>query len=100
MISKEEVKKIAKLARLSLAKDEEESFQKELSSILDYFNLLKEVDTSKVEPTFHPTEKNLLQSGNVFREDISQKDSEEISKKLIESVPDKSENRIKVKTIL
>ena len=41
MISKEEVEHIAKLARLELAPVEIEKMQKDLSAILDYFNLLK-----------------------------------------------------------
>ena len=41
MISKDEVIKIAKLARLELTEKEIEKMQKDLSAILDYFNLLK-----------------------------------------------------------
>ena len=41
MISKEEVEHIAKLARLELSDKETEKMQKDLSAILDYFNLLK-----------------------------------------------------------
>ena len=41
MISKEEVEHIAKLARLELTGKEVEKMQKDLSAILDYFDLLK-----------------------------------------------------------
>ena len=47
MISKEEVVRIAKLARLELTETEIEKMQKDLSSILDYFNLLKEAKIEK-----------------------------------------------------
>ena len=40
MLSKEEVLKIAKLARLELTEQEVEKMQKDLSAVLDYFNLL------------------------------------------------------------
>jgi len=53
MISKEEVQHIAKLARLGLTEKEIKKFQKELSSILDYIEKLKEVDVSSIEPTSH-----------------------------------------------
>jgi aspartyl/glutamyl-tRNA(Asn/Gln) amidotransferase C subunit len=43
MISKEEVEHIAKLARLELTGKETEKMQKDLSAILDYFILLKNV---------------------------------------------------------
>ncbi len=52
-ISREEVLKIAKLARLEFGDDEIEIFTYHLSSILDYIEKLNEVDTSKVEPTFY-----------------------------------------------
>ena len=53
MISKKEVEHIAKLARIGLTSGEIEKFQKELSSILDYFEKLEEVDVSEAEPTSH-----------------------------------------------
>ena len=43
MISKDEVKHIAKLARLELTEKEVEKMQKDLSEILGYFDLLKRV---------------------------------------------------------
>ena len=41
MITKEEVKKIAKLARIGITEAEEEKFTKDISSVLDYFDKLK-----------------------------------------------------------
>ena len=43
MISKEEVKHIAKLARLGFGSKEVENLHKELSKILDYMEKLNEV---------------------------------------------------------
>jgi aspartyl-tRNA(Asn)/glutamyl-tRNA(Gln) amidotransferase subunit C len=51
MIDIEEVKKVAHLARLQLTSEEEQEFTTQLNSILDYFELLKELDTDKVSPT-------------------------------------------------
>jgi len=48
-ISKQQVKHIAKLARISLSKEDVELFQKQLGDIIEYFNLLSEVDTEGVE---------------------------------------------------
>ena len=56
MIKKEEVKHIAKLARLGLTEKEVEKFQEELSSILGYIDKLKKIEVSKVKPTSHPKE--------------------------------------------
>ena len=92
MISKEEVKHIAKLARLGLSEKETEKFQKELSSILDYIEKLKEVDISEVEATSHP----------FFIENVMRKDEPyqgEDGKKLVGQSPEKKDNFIKVKSI-
>ena len=50
MLTQEEVKKIAKLARLSLTDAEVDKFGKQLSAIIDFSKELGEVDTSNVEP--------------------------------------------------
>ncbi len=93
MISKEEVQHIAKLARLGLTDQEIEKYQKELSSILDYFEKLKEVNISGIEPTSHS-----IKVENVLRKDESK--GKGSGKKLIESFPDRKEDYLKVKSIL
>jgi aspartyl-tRNA(Asn)/glutamyl-tRNA(Gln) amidotransferase subunit C len=52
-ISKEEVEYIARLARLQLSPEEIVKYQAELSSILDYIEQLKQVDTSGIDSTAH-----------------------------------------------
>ena len=94
MLSKEEVKHIAKLARLGLSDKEIGKFQKELSSILDYVEKLKKVDVSGVQATSHP-----LEVKNVVREDKPRKWEVE-SERLVKMAPDKKEGHIKVKKIL
>ena len=54
-ISREEVKKIAKLANLELAESEVKKFQKQLSDVLDYAAVLDELDTANVESTSQVT---------------------------------------------
>ncbi len=68
MITKEEVKHIAKLARLGLTEKELKKHQKEFSKILDYIEKLKEVDASEVELTAYP---RLVE--NVMRKDEASK---------------------------
>ena len=63
-IKKEDVKYIARLARLKLDDKELDYFAGQLGRIVDYIGQLKEIDTSKVEPTSH-----VLSIQNVFRED-------------------------------
>ena len=95
MISKEEVKHIAKLARLGLTEKEIRKFQKELSSILDYMEKLKKVDISKVEPTSHS-----IKVENIMRGDTPEEKKLETRKKLIEMAPETKEGFLKVKSIL
>ena len=63
-IKKDDVRYVAKLARLRLSDKEVDYFATQLSRIIDYIDQLKEIDTSLVEPTSH-----VLPIQNVFRED-------------------------------
>lgn len=60
-----DVRKVANLARLSLSEDELAACGKQLTVILDYVGLLKEVDTTNVAPMSHP-----IPAANVFRDDV------------------------------
>jgi aspartyl-tRNA(Asn)/glutamyl-tRNA(Gln) amidotransferase subunit C len=51
MIDREQVHKVALLARLELTAQEEEKFTTQLGSILEYVEQLNEVDVSDVLPT-------------------------------------------------
>jgi aspartyl-tRNA(Asn)/glutamyl-tRNA(Gln) amidotransferase subunit C len=63
-LTKKEVIHIAKLARLELSESEIERYQHQLSSILEYADRLKELDTSQILPT-----SSVLPSRSRFRED-------------------------------
>ncbi len=51
MIDREQVKKVAHLARLDITPEEEAEFTGQLNDILDYFEQLSELDTENVAPT-------------------------------------------------
>lgn len=51
MIDREQVHKVALLARLDLTPEEEDQFTTQMGSILDYFEQLSELDVSNVQPT-------------------------------------------------
>jgi len=63
-ITRQEVEHVAKLARLRFNEAEMERFTDQLNAILAYIDKLNELDTSRVEPTYH-----VLELVNVFRED-------------------------------
>ncbi len=63
MITRDDVLHIANLAKIQLSDEEVEKFRDEFQSILDYFDILDEVE-EEIEPTF-----TVIQLRNVFRED-------------------------------
>jgi len=52
-LSREDVRRIARLARLTLSPEEEARFQDQLSAILGYVEQLGELDLEGVEPMTH-----------------------------------------------
>jgi aspartyl-tRNA(Asn)/glutamyl-tRNA(Gln) amidotransferase subunit C len=64
VISADEVRHIAHLARLKLADEEVEWFRLRLTAILEYVAKLNEIDVSNVEPTSH-----VIEMENVLRND-------------------------------
>jgi aspartyl-tRNA(Asn)/glutamyl-tRNA(Gln) amidotransferase subunit C len=64
-MTKQDVEKVAKLARLALTDIEKAAFTKQLSQILTHVETLKQYDTTGVEPTA-----TVLGQVNVFRPDI------------------------------
>lgn len=63
-LTREEVGKVSLLGRLLLTEDELGKMTSQLGAILQYMELLAEVDTEAVEPMAHP-----LDAANVLRED-------------------------------
>ncbi len=63
-ISRAEVEKVSLLARLLLSEKELDTMTVQLGAILDYMDLLNEIDTSDIEPMAHPRDVT-----NVFRAD-------------------------------
>lgn len=50
-LSREEVETIAELAKLTLTEEEKAIFQEQLSAILDYAEMLQQIDTIGIPPT-------------------------------------------------
>jgi aspartyl-tRNA(Asn)/glutamyl-tRNA(Gln) amidotransferase subunit C len=65
-LSYEQVRHIAWLARLGLSGEEVDKFSLQLSSILENFEILKEVDTADVPPATHTIPlKNVIRKDDV-----------------------------------
>lgn len=95
MLTKEEVVKIAKLARIALTDAEVEKFQKDLSTVLDYVEELKKVDVSGVDEVFEVT--GLV---NVQRDDKAVVPTPELLEGIFKNAPEMKDGFYKVKAIL
>lgn len=58
IIDEKLVRYLAKVARLELSQEEQEKYVQQLKVILDSFKEIDEVDTTDIEPSFHPMEIN------------------------------------------
>lgn len=94
MISLEDVKHIASLARIEFSSQELERLQKELSLILNYIDKLKEVDVKGIEPMSHSA---LIE--NVFRKDKAGERDAPTGQNLVGLAPAKSKGFVKVKSV-
>ena len=92
-ISSREVDHVAKLARLELSDQEATFFRKDLNSILDYVETLKDLDTDHVSPMSH-----VLEMNNVWRDDRPRDRKE--TEPLLENAPMREKGYYKVPKIL
>ena len=92
-VTKDDVKKIAKLARLEFSNSEIENYTTEMNKILGYVEKLKELDTQHVDPLSHPIEKN-----NVFRDDNVHISTPRES--VMKNAPDKTSEHFKVPKVI
>lgn len=92
-VTQADVKHVARLARLGLSEAEIETFQKQLSDILSYFDKLQELDTEGVPPTAHPTPLK-----NVFREDVARPAMPR--EKVLANAPEEQDGYFRVPRIL
>ncbi len=67
MLSEDQVKHVAKLARIKLTDAEVKKFGKQLSAVLSYMDILNEVDTEKVAETSQVTGlKNVMEKDEIL----------------------------------
>ncbi len=90
MLKKEEIKKIANLARIELSNKDIQEFSGQLSKILDYVNKVQNYSFSSIKP------KEDQNSSNLRKDEIKKFDGQEI----IKQFSDKEKKLLKVKKIL
>jgi aspartyl-tRNA(Asn)/glutamyl-tRNA(Gln) amidotransferase subunit C len=92
-LSLEEVETIAELAKLTLTNEEKITFQEQLSAILDYAEMLQQVDTTGIPPMA-----SAIPLSNVMRADevrLSLSNEEALF-----NAPDADEASFRVKAVL
>lgn len=89
-----EIESIAKLARLELSEAEKTMYAEQLSVILDYIDMLNEVETENIEETCQVT--GLM---DVTRGDTVYDCPEDVKRKLIAQFPEKIGNLLKVPAV-
>ena len=93
-ITKDIVKYVADLSRLSMDDAQVAKFQGQLSTILDYIGQLDEVDTENVHPTSHV----LSSMKNVFRKDVSKESLS--NEEALQNAPQKKDGFFKVPRVI
>ena len=92
-ITKEDVKKVAHLARLELNENESNNHAQQLEKILDYIRQLEKIDTDDI-----PCTTRAIEVMNVFRKDENK--NSDCSEELLELGPSREDKYFKVPKII
>jgi aspartyl-tRNA(Asn)/glutamyl-tRNA(Gln) amidotransferase subunit C len=93
-LTRDDVLKLARLARLDLTNEEVDAFRKEMSAILDYVALLDDADVEGLEPTSQVTGlKNVMREDSVVDYGVS-------PEQLLRLAPKTQDGQIKVNRMI
>lgn len=93
-LTKEDILKMARLSRLKLTDAEVDEFQKEISEILQYVQMLDKADTSGLKPTYQVTGlKNSTRPDKITDYGVTPEE-------LLKNAPARDKAHIKVKRML
>lgn len=93
MVTKDVVKKVAELSRLSFSEEEFEAFCQEFSKIVSFVEMIGELDTSDIEPSPYP-----IDMVNEPREDIVVKGDK--VERILENMPKRKGNFLSVPRVI
>lgn len=95
VITKEEIKNLAKLARIKIGESELDTFAKEFDTIVAYVGQLEKLDLPQGDAL-----RNKPPLRNVMREDGSPHETGKYTEKLAEQFPQREGDALSVKQIL
>jgi aspartyl-tRNA(Asn)/glutamyl-tRNA(Gln) amidotransferase subunit C len=93
MISKEDVKHIAHLARFKLSDEEIELFTHQLAKILQYMEQLNELETTSIQPLYHVVDIKCRLRGDEISLNVE-------PSRIIKNAPESEGDFFKVKKII
>ena len=89
VISDETIEYVGILAKLELSAEEKEQAKRDMERMLDYIDMLGELDTAGVEPMSH-----IFPVHNVFREDVVENGDDR--ENILKNAPAKKDGSFKV----
>jgi aspartyl-tRNA(Asn)/glutamyl-tRNA(Gln) amidotransferase subunit C len=92
-LSTDEVRHIAHLARVALSDDEVERMRDQLSSILDHFDVLSEIDTDGVPPTAQSFELTNVERADEVGSSVEREEA-------LEGAPRREDGYFRVRAVL
>jgi aspartyl-tRNA(Asn)/glutamyl-tRNA(Gln) amidotransferase subunit C len=92
-LSLQEVETIAELAKLTLTDAEKSMFQEQLSAILDYAEMLQQLDTSGIPPMTSAIPLHNVMRADEVRRSLSTEDA-------LANAPDMADDSFRVRAIL
>lgn len=93
-LTRQEIEKLALLARLDLTEDEKEKFRVQLGSILEYVSKLNELDTSTIGSI-----RQIAGLHNAFRDDVMKPIAEVEHELLINNFPKRLGDLLQTKEV-
>ncbi len=93
-LSNEEIRHIAKLARLHIEEDEIEDYREKIGSILEYVEKLQELNTDDVPELQHAADVS-----NVFRSDEIEGCGEDVKKRILDNFSNREGDLLKVQAV-
>ncbi len=92
-LTREQVLHIARLARVGLSDEDVVKFQEQLSTILDHFQFLQQIDTEGIPPTSHTLDLKDITASDEARESFPREE-------VLANAPLAEEGHFRVRAVL
>ncbi|MDR1926297.1 MAG: Asp-tRNA(Asn)/Glu-tRNA(Gln) amidotransferase subunit GatC [Endomicrobium sp.] len=92
---KEELESTAFLARIYVKEEEKIKYLEDMNVMINYIEILQEIDTTDLKPTTHVTELR-----NVWRDDIVNPCPREVIDQMLDMAPAREKTFYKVKKVI